>query len=147
MDIYQGYGETGSIESYETVIANATKFGRNPPENGTEVLTCPLKFSSEMFDVSFDTSADFIGNMTDSSFLGYVFGNETNGSWLLCMFAGILCIFGAIQNHILPLFLHHHSTDIEGTTLSSHPSKFALLFKNYFLLPRNIQHISRLSTF
>ena len=68
VDICQGYGETGPIESYETVIANATKFGGNPPENETEVLTCPLKFSSEMFDASFDTSADFIGNMMDSSF-------------------------------------------------------------------------------
>lgn len=126
---------------------NATKFGGDPPENATEPLTYPLKFSSEMFDASFDTSADFIGNMTDSSFFGYVLRNEANGRWLLCLLAGILCIFGALHNYVLPLFLHRHSTgsDIEGTPLSSRSSKLTVLFKKYFLPPAtfNASHIHR----
>ena len=61
------------------------------------------------------------------------------------MLAGILCIFGAIQNHILPLFLHRHSTDIEGSSQGSHPSKLSALWKKYFILPAlfNQSHVHR----
>jgi hypothetical protein len=145
VDICQEYGKTAPIESCESVIAKATKFAGDPPENATEVLTYPLKFSKEVFDASFDTSADFIGNMTDASFFGYVLRNETNNRWFLCLFAGILCIFGAVQNHILPLFLNRHSTDIEGPSPSTHPSKLTTFFKKHFLLPAtfNASHVHR----
>jgi hypothetical protein len=71
MGICQAYGESGPIQKYETVITNATKYAGDPPENATLALTYPLKFPSDVFGASFDTSADFIGNMTNSSFFGY----------------------------------------------------------------------------
>jgi hypothetical protein len=73
VDICQGYGESAPIPSYETVIANATKFAGPIPDNTTEPLTYPLDVPQAIFQNSFDTSNDFIGNMRDSSFFGYVF--------------------------------------------------------------------------
>src|SRR5579859_7649049 len=95
MDICQGYGETGQIASYETVIANATEFAADPPENATLSLTNPLKFPRSVFGQAFETSADFIGNMTDASFFGYppLSTVRFKDRWLLCMFAGILCTY------------------------------------------------------
>jgi|SRR5579862_8240482 len=49
------------------------------------------------------------------------------------MLAGILCIIGAIQNHVLPLFIRREF-DVEGGNKSSHSTSIAYL-KKYFLLP------------
>jgi len=72
VEICQNYGETKPIPGYEVVVANATRFAGEAPENATfKALTYPVRFSEEVFETSFDTSADFIGNMTDASFFGY----------------------------------------------------------------------------
>jgi hypothetical protein len=61
------------------------------------------------------------------------------------MFAGIVCLIGAIQNHIIPLFLRPHSVDLEGH--AKHPKKCTLAryLKKYFLIPATFQsaHIRR----
>jgi len=67
------------------------------------------------------------------------------------MFAGILCIFGAIQNHILPLLLHRRpSTDLEGASQrhAHPPSKLTTLWKKHILLPAlfNASHVHRPSS-
>jgi hypothetical protein len=61
------------------------------------------------------------------------------------MFALILCLVGAVQNHIFPLLLHRQSIDLEGTGKSSSPNKFVALLKRYVLLPATfkISHIHR----
>lgn len=60
------------------------------------------------------------------------------------MFAGIVCLIGAVQNHILTLFLDHHSSDLEG---HAKPRKSAITryFKKYFLIPPTFKlaHIGR----
>jgi hypothetical protein len=55
-------------------------------------------------------------------------------SWLCCMLAGLVCIIGAIQNHILPLFLRHHPLKTERDHKSS-LSRLAAFIKQQFLLP------------
>ena len=72
VEICQNYGETKPIPGYEVVVANATRFAGEVPENTTLALMYPVRFSEEVFETSFDTSAEFIGNMTDASFFGYV---------------------------------------------------------------------------
>jgi hypothetical protein len=51
------------------------------------------------------------------------------------MLAGLLCLCGAVQNHIFPMFLHPQSYDIEGgdSRKASAPSKLSTFFKRYFL--------------
>ena len=67
--------------------------------------------------------------------------------WLLCMFAGILCLIGAVQNHILPIFLQRHVFDIEGHPKKSSKSTIIRCFKKYFIVPAtfNSAHIRRMS--
>jgi hypothetical protein len=72
VEICQGYGESSPIPSLESVLTNATKFSGPPPDNLTAVLTYPLIVPPTIFKTAYDTSDDFIGNMTDSSFFGYI---------------------------------------------------------------------------
>jgi len=72
-DICQGYGETGPIISYETVLANATKYVTESPKNLTLALMNPVYFPEVGFPHAYDTVADFDGNMEDASFFGYLF--------------------------------------------------------------------------
>jgi len=60
------------------------------------------------------------------------------------MFAGLLCLVGAVKNHILPLLLRRQSYDIEGTS-SWQPNKFVTYIKRHFLLPATFgtAHIRR----
>jgi Ferric reductase like transmembrane component len=69
--------------------------------------------------------------------------------WLLCMFAGILCLIGAVQNHILPLFLQRHSFDLEGHTKKSFKSTTIHYFKKWFLIPPTFKsaHVRRVAYF
>jgi predicted ferric reductase len=77
----------------------------------------------------------------------YLSGLDLTDRWLLCMFAGILCIIGAIQNHILPMVFTPHSYDIEGgdSRKAPAPSKISAYFKRYFLLPATFRsaHVRR----
>src|SRR5271154_6208260 len=55
-------------------------------------------------------------------------------SCLCCILAGLVCIIGAIQNHILPLCLRHHPLQTERDHKSS-LSRLAGFIKQQFLLP------------
>jgi hypothetical protein len=60
------------------------------------------------------------------------------------MLAGLLCLIGAVQNHILPLFLRRGSVDIEGHKKSYHSQLIASI-KRHLLLPATFgnSHIRR----
>jgi hypothetical protein len=61
--------------------------------------------------------------------------------------AGILCLIGAVQNHILPLFLQRHVLDLEGHTKKSSKSTITRHFKKWFLIPTTFKpaHVRRVA--
>jgi hypothetical protein len=77
--------------------------------------------------------------------LGKIVFHVADGRWLLCMFAGILCLIGAVQNHILPLLLRPHVLDLEGHAKKSSKSTIIRYFKKWFLIPATFQskHVRR----
>jgi hypothetical protein len=144
-DICQTDGGSEPLAPLMSVVAHASQFSKPAPKNVTKMVSNPIIWDPTIYENEYLSSLYFIGNKTDSSFFGYFPSNGINVRWLLCMFALILCLIGAVQNHILPLFLHRQTIDLEGSSKQSPPNKLIANFKRYLLLPATfkISHIRR----